>query len=277
MSIYEKGYKRWEGELTGKPAWWIIAKTGIRLVLKRKLFLILFLLSLVPFLARGVMIYLVVQLNFNMIRIDARFFREFLSQQGFWVLLMTILGGAGLIAADIKSNALKLYLSRPIGRWDYILGKTATLMLILSSVTILPSLLLFLERGVLSNNLDFLRRRYWLMPSCIGYGFLISLAPCMLMLALSALTGETKYAAISFGAIVLLSSALFEVMRIGFRNRYLILLSFWDNIDQIGALLFGIRPRYRVHWIWSLFILLGLIAFSLWALSRKVRAVEVSD
>ncbi len=277
MPIYEKGYKRWEGKLAGRPTWWVIAKTGIRLTLKRKLFLILFLLSLVPFLARGVMIYLVVQLNFNMIRIDARFFREFLNQQSFWVLMMTILGGAGLIAGDIRSNALKLYLSRPLGRWDYILGKTATLMLILSSVTVLPSLLLFLERGLLSDNLDFLRGGYWLMPSCIGYGFLISLVPCMLMLAFSALAGEAKYAAISFGALVLLSSITFEVMRIVFRNRYLILLSFWANIDQIGSLLFGIRPRYRVHWAWSLLILIGLILFSVWALSRKVKAVEVSD
>lgn len=277
MPIYEKGYKRWKGELGGRPTWWIIAKTGIRLSLKRKLFLILFLLSLVPFLARGVMIYLVVQLNLNLIRIDARFFREFLIQQGFWVMLMTIFGGAGLIAEDIRFNALKLYLSRPLGRWDYILGKVAILGLLLSSVTILPSILLFLERSLLSGGLDFLRRRYWLIFSCIGYGFIISIIPCMLMLAFSALIGEAKYAAISFGAVVLLSSLFFEVMRIVFRNRYLVLLSFWANIDRIGALLFGLRPRYRVHWIWPLLFLVGLILFSVWALSRKVKAVEVSS
>lgn len=277
MPIYEKGYKRWKGEFTGKPAWWIIAKTGIRLTLKRKLFLILFLLSLVPFLARGVMIYLVVQLNFNMIRIDAQFFREFLIQQGFWIMLMTIFGGAGLIAEDIKSNALKLYLSRPMGRWDYILGKAATLGLILSSVTVLPSVLLFLERVLLPGGLGFLRGRHWLILSCVGYGFLISLLPCVLMLAFSALIGETKYAAIAFGAVVLLSSLFFEVMRIVFRNRYLVLLSFWADIDQIGALLFGLRPRYRVHWAWSLLVLAGLILFSVWTLSRKVKAVEVSS
>jgi ABC-type transport system involved in multi-copper enzyme maturation permease subunit len=276
MPIYEKGYRRWRGQFGGRPAWWVMAKAGMRLILKRKLFLILFLLSLVPFLARGVMIYLVVQLNFSMIRIDAGFFREFLSQQSFWVLLMTIFGGARLIAGDLRSNALKLYLARPITRTDYILGKAATLMLILSSVTLLPALLLFLERALLSDNLSFLRERYWVPFSSIGYGFLICLVPALLMLALSALIGDGKYAAVAFGAIVLLSSAVFEVLRAAFRNRYLTLLSFWSNIDRIGIRLFGARPRYPIHWGWSLLILICLMAFSIWALYRKVGAVEVS-
>ena len=40
-----------------------------------------------------------------------------------------------LIAADLSNNALSLYLSRPITRRDYVLGKMAVLAILLSPIT----------------------------------------------------------------------------------------------------------------------------------------------
>ena len=45
------------------------------------------------------------------------------------------MSGSGLIADDIRANALQLYLSRPITRTQYIAGKAAILMAALAAVT----------------------------------------------------------------------------------------------------------------------------------------------
>ena len=47
---------------------------------------------------------------------DAKMFRDFLEQQNFFVFVMTIYIGAGLIAQDRRANALQIYLSKPLMR-----------------------------------------------------------------------------------------------------------------------------------------------------------------
>ena len=50
-------------------------------------------------------------------------FREFLEQQGVFTFFITIFTGAGLIANDLRANALQIYLSKPLGRLEYIAGQ----------------------------------------------------------------------------------------------------------------------------------------------------------
>jgi hypothetical protein len=60
--------------------------------------------------------------------------------------------GPVLIAGDLTNGALPLFLSRPFGRADYVLGKLAVLGLLLSAVTWVPCLLLFtLQTGLAKN------------------------------------------------------------------------------------------------------------------------------
>ena len=55
--------------------------------------------------------------------VDGRLFGEFLNQQIGFTLLLSIFGGAGLIANDLRTGAILVYLSRPLTRRDYVLGK----------------------------------------------------------------------------------------------------------------------------------------------------------
>ena len=96
--------------------------------LKFRSFVILLLASWLPFVARGVQIYL--SSSFQQVSVLAattQTFRDFLDQQGLFVFLVTIaLGGA--IADDRRANALQLYLSKPLTRTEYIIGRLAPVL-----------------------------------------------------------------------------------------------------------------------------------------------------
>src|SRR2546426_3141894 len=59
----------------------------------------------------------------------------------FFVTLMAAIIGSGLIADDLHSMALTLYLSRPITHADYLLAKAAILAPLVSMITVLPLVL----------------------------------------------------------------------------------------------------------------------------------------
>ncbi|MGA1848109.1 MAG: ABC transporter permease subunit, partial [Thermoplasmatota archaeon] len=61
-----------------------------------------------------------------------------------WIIMLTAVAGSGLISNDLKNNTLTLYLSRPITWKEYIFGKFLALSFLLSLITIVPTILLFL-------------------------------------------------------------------------------------------------------------------------------------
>ena len=71
-----------------------------------------------PFVVRAVQIYVVHQLpaGARCSPPTAETFRQFLEQQDFFVFIVTIYVGAGLIANDRRANALQIYLSKPLMR-----------------------------------------------------------------------------------------------------------------------------------------------------------------
>src|SRR6185503_6380430 len=103
----------------------------------------LLLLASAQFIVRAVQIWISVNYpQASMLAPTAETFREFLDQQGFFVFLITIYVGAGLIANDRRANALPIYLSKPLMRSEYIFGKAMVLFTFIMLVTFLPGILL---------------------------------------------------------------------------------------------------------------------------------------
>ena len=72
-----------------------------------------------------------------MLPVDGRLFGEFLAQQiGVHAVPHRSSAGAGLIANDLRTGAILVYLSRPLTRRDYVLGKLGVLMALNLSVTL---------------------------------------------------------------------------------------------------------------------------------------------
>ena len=279
MPVYEQNYRPWKGHLLPYPrAWWVIARTHIRLRWKRGVIALLILASF-PFLIRAIQILAMTRLsdmNFfaqlaGNLQIDAEFFRNFIQGQSFLFILMIILTGAGLIADDQKYKANQLYFSKPMTYWDYIVGKFLTVVFYGGIITVIPALLLFFMQLLLSENMAFFKAYFWVPFAIIGFG---SIALCIfggLILSLSALV-SARSAGIFFFAILLfpeiLRSILSSIPELG-------LISLGASVKQLGAVLFGLRLPYNFSAGAAGGILFILFLICLLVLRWRVRPSEV--
>ncbi|MEK7399809.1 MAG: hypothetical protein AAB116_22945 [Candidatus Poribacteria bacterium] len=279
MPIHDQSYRHWEGELKSHSfRWWVIAYEGLKVILRRKLFIILILTpAIIQFFVFGGLIYgfntFGAMANINQITPD--FFFRFCFQQTFFILLICVFGGSGIIANDLKSNALQLYFSKPLTRSDYIIGKVATILVMLECITAIPCILLFIEYAVLSQDLTFLRENYWLIGSIIAYSLVLNLPITFLTLALSSITKSYRYSAIILVGIVLGTTVISKLFQIIFRGAdWANFIMYWYNINVIGKGLFGMKDEFS-EWQWSLAIMLVLTIVCFLIMFRKIKGVEI--
>ncbi|MEX2663533.1 MAG: hypothetical protein WD227_16500, partial [Vicinamibacterales bacterium] len=168
MPIHDQSYRRYGGVRAALGrSWTVIAQAGIMTMIRKRAFIGLLLFAWLPFVVRAVQIY--VAANYAqaapLLGVDAKMFRDFLEQQDFFVFIMTIYVGAGLIANDRRANALQIYLSKPLLRAEYIAGKAAVLFTFLMLVTWLPAILLLFLQVMFKGSFEFLRLNLFLFPA----------------------------------------------------------------------------------------------------------------
>jgi ABC-2 type transport system permease protein len=277
MPIHDQGYHRYRGvrDRSG-AAWQVIAAAGIRTVLAQRKFLALLLFAWGPFLVRAVQIY--IASNFQQASFLApkgETFREFLDQQGIFVFFVTIYVGAGLIAADRRANALQLYLSKPLTRWEYIAGKLAILFVFLVLVTLLPALTLLLVQIGFAGSLTFLRQNLYLVPAITLFSLVQVLVTSCTILALSSLSNSSRFVGIMYAGLILFTGAIVNAVRAITGRSWLAWLSPTDALEQLGDAMFRLPPRLDFP-VWAAGLVVAvLIGGSLVILERRVRAVEV--
>jgi ABC-type transport system involved in multi-copper enzyme maturation permease subunit len=278
MPIHDLGYRHWRGDWTSHPyRWWVITRQGISLLIQKKRFLLLMVLSSIPFLVRTVMIYLNTMMgNLPFLKIEAQFFEDFLNQQTFFVFIISIYAGSGLIANDLKANALQIYLSKPITRDDYFLGKLGVVVFFLSLPTLVPGLLLFLMAVLFKSDTTFLQNNYWVLGSIVAYSLLIIFTYALLILALSSLSKSSRFAGIGFAAVFFFSQILSHILFGILRTNNVGWVSVGNDLARMGDFLFGTPSLRFTPPLWSAVIVLAVVlAGSVWLIHRNVRAVEV--
>ena len=183
--------------------------------------------------------------------------------------------GAGLIANDKRANALQIYLSKPLGRAEYVAGKVMILAVFLLAVTLLPALLLLILQVLFTGSFTFLRQNFYLFPAVILFSFLQVLLASFTMLALSSISKSSRYVAILYAAVVFFSDAVYGLVYVITGSSRMSWLSLPGNLRQIGDVIFRLPPRYATHWTISLLAILVVMALAAWILERQVRGVEV--
>jgi ABC-2 type transport system permease protein len=150
MAVYKRNYKRFEGSLTD-PRWrvTILARYALQTVLESRLLASFATLCLAPHLVALILIYLrnnpgaagVLNLPFlQYISIDGTFFLRVFTIETYLSFLLVTFVGPNLIAPDLANNALPLYLSRPLSKHEYIIGKLSVLITLTSLITWIPGL-----------------------------------------------------------------------------------------------------------------------------------------
>ncbi len=283
MPIHTQNYRHWEGTLNSqnRARWWVIAKAELKILAKRKIVrLIVAIPPVIYFLAHAILIYLGnlfenITLPFE---IDPGFFQSYLFRMpalsGFLVALISIFGGAGLIADDLRSNALSLYLSKPITWYDYLIGKFIVVGTLLVCLTLIPGLLLFLEHTLLAD-FTFFKEHYWAIFSIITYSVIITVITSLLMLFFSSLTTNSRYATIGFCAVWFGLPVIALILKEAFSMSTVSIVSIWANYDILGSVLFGESPDFDIHWSWTILVLSALTAVCLFVLRLRIRAVQI--
>jgi ABC-2 type transport system permease protein len=277
MPIYRERYRRRDGgtDVRGR-AWMVICAQGLRSLVKKRAFLYLMLVAWIPCLVRAVQIYVVA--NFpqaSFLEISARTYRDFLDQQELFVFFITVYAGSGLIADDIRANALQLYLSRPITRTQYAAGKLAVLMTALALVTWVPATILLMLQPLLAGNATFIRQNLFLIPALALFSLVETAVGASTMIALSSLSKSRWFVAVMYTGLAFFTQAVFAATRIGLQTTAFSWLSMFGNLAQVGDVIFRLPPRYDTPPIVSAFVLAGLLVASALVLARRIRAIEV--
>jgi ABC-2 type transport system permease protein len=277
MPIHDQGYRRYGGQRQPQGRiWWVIARSGIMTVLRQRRFLGLLLFAWAPFIVRAVQLY--VAANFQQatfLAASAETFAEFLDQQAIFVFFVTIYVGAGLIANDRRANALQIYLSKPLGRSEYIAGKLVTLLVFLIGVTWVPAMLLLLLQIMFAGSVAFVQRNLFLFPAITLFSLLQVFTSAFAMLALSSMSKSSRFVGIMYAGIIFFTAAFYNAVRAITANSAFAWISPEDSLDILRNAIFRVRAAHEVPPAVALIAILAIIGGSILILERRVRGVEI--
>jgi ABC-2 type transport system permease protein len=298
VAVYKRAYRPYEGPLTSERwRFLVVPRYAYQEVLEQRLLTAFLVLCFVPFLVETAIVYITnstaAQALLHVRPGDAArvvtndFFLGILSIQGALAFFLTAWLAPVLVSPDLVNGALPLYLSRPFTRAEYVLGKAAVLLGLLSLITWVPCLVVFaLQAGMagggwLSDNLR--------LAGALLAGSWIWIAVLTLVgLALSAWIRWRLVASAGLLGIFFMGSAFGEIWREVLHNAWGRLANLSYLIALVWRDLFGILSRRTVARqmlddkraadlpvavAWA--ALLAVCLVSLWLLNRRLRAREV--
>jgi ABC-type transport system involved in multi-copper enzyme maturation permease subunit len=277
MPIHDQGYRRYAGRrLARGRTWWVIARATIASELRQRRVIALLLFAWTPFVVRAVLIY--ASANFqqaSFLAATPQTFREFLDWQNIFVFFVTILIGSGLIADDRRANALQIYLSKPLTRVEYIVGKLAVLFVFLGFITWVPGMLLLLLQMLFAGNTEFLGTNLFLFPAITLFCAIQILVSACAMLALSSLSKSRRFVAMMYAGIIFFTSAMNAALTGITGSRSWAWISPENTLDVLADAIFRVSRDPAIPVAAAIVVVVVLIAASTIILERRVRGVEV--
>ena len=276
MPIHDQGYRRYGGQRNQRRGWWVIASTTIWSQVRRRRVIALLLVAWLPFLVRAVLLYAAA--NFQQatfLAASPQVFREFLGWQNIFVFFVTILIGAGLIADDRRTNALQIYLSKPLTRLEYVVGKLAVLGAFLTFVTLVPAMLLLFLQMMFAGSTQFLRDNLFLIPAITLFCLLQVLVSALSVLALSSLSKSRRFVSILYAGIIFFTQAVQQALVRTTGSQSWKLISPGETLDVIGDIVFRLNTASTVPIAAAIAVIVALVLASVVVLERRVRGVEV--
>lgn len=321
MPIFDQGYQHWKGQRSGHAwRWWTITRHGVRALSRSWWTRIAVLAAWLPAMALvGTLIVwglfeqksslitpflaLLRQFppeiqggprNFRVSVWTMAFDLFFSVEMTLWMILVLIVG-PGLVSRDLRFNALPLYLSRPLRRIDYFLGKLGVIAFYLALVTTGPALAAYVLGVCFSLDLSVVRDTARVLAAVIAYGLIVTVSAGTLMLAVSSLSRNSLYVGGIWAGLWIVSGTVAGVLVELVRKPWCSLVSYGRNLQHVGSALLGRqaaidqfarlagpssvrggRPDFppQAGWYWSALILLVLLGLSVWILTSRVRSLD---
>jgi ABC-2 type transport system permease protein len=243
--------------------------------LRERKFVSLLVFAWAPFVVRAVQLY--VASNFQQAAFLAatpETFREFLDTQRAFVFFVTI-SMTGLIADDRRVNALQIYLSKPLARTEYIVGKLVAAVVFLLGVTLLPAIMLLLLQIMFAGSLAFVQKNLFLFPAITLFSLIQVFTSAFTMLALSSMSKSRRFVSIMYAGIIFFTAAMYNALRAITGSSSFAWLSPGDCLQIIANAIFRTPSAYTVPPAVAFLSIAVLIGVSILILERRVRGVEV--
>jgi ABC-type transport system involved in multi-copper enzyme maturation permease subunit len=287
-------YRPWHGAFRGPAAAvWPIARTSLALLLRRRLFWVLYGLGLFLFLLFFFGQYLAaypdtlsggrdgslrqfLYKSVTFLNGTAETYRIFILWQCNIVMVVLALAGSLLIGNDLRFGSLSFYLSKPIGRRHYLLGKGLAVAAAINLLTTLPALVLYFEFAALYD-WRYLINEAALLLGVLAYGAILTIVLSLLLLASAMWLRRTVPLIMLWTTLFVfcrrLSIAVVDLLRWDPRWR---LVDLWNDLFLTGnACLRAAPPPGQPAWQEAALVLTGVSVLCLSYLMYRIRAVEI--
>ena len=201
--------------------------------------------------------------------------RAYLNTVRWFALLAIAWYGSGLIAEDRRLGAHLLYFSRPLTRWQYVLGKFLAASFYGACALLFPVLVICSVASFSSPNWEFLTQKWDVILEAAALSSLWIATLTAIVLCTSSLVERKTLALSGVFAFVFLDEAASGVLAELTNESGYRLLSLSMNFERIGDWLFGRASDLGWDVEASFWVIGLLIATALGILWRRVRRMEV--
>ncbi|MCY3812553.1 MAG: hypothetical protein OXH15_12220 [Gammaproteobacteria bacterium] len=256
---------------------YVIARFALAATMRSRLFVAFLVACIVPSLVLLIAVYL----RYNVAAIeeaetaistvldlDAWLFETALEIAQAVTFLVVLVVGPALVAPDLANNAMPLYLSRPVPRRAYVVGKLLVLLGLCVAVGLGPGLLLIVVNAGYGGEVD------WLGAARLASAFTASLLAwtvclSMLALAISAWVKWRPAATLGLLSAYIVTTTLDDVLQSALGGRTASFLDLADAVQAISATLAGVGEPAMPATLAGM-VVAGLAALATWALALRL-------
>lgn len=270
MPILDQGYQHWDGKLAGHAFRWLaITRQGVKAQFKNRWLVSTLVGALAPALLLAGFLILwglfeqqatvlepflfLFQGLPDEVRHGPKGFRTtfwtlaftlFFRVQTFFAFVLVMLVGPDLISQDLRFNALPLYLSRPLRRVDYFLGKLGVIATFLLGIMLIPAVLAYLIGLAFSMDPAVLPQTWRVLAASAAYGAILAASTGLLMLALSSLSRNSRFVTAIWVGLWMLGGAAADASRRTPAREWAPLASYPADLASVRDALFD----YDAQW-----------------------------
>jgi len=271
MPILDQGYQHWSGRFaTRAPRWWAITRQGVKVQIKNRWVVTTLVGALLPALVLAAFLgiwglfeqkssiltpWLFLFQNLpEELRAGPKGYRstvwtiaftQFFEFQIFFSMMLTLLVGPDLISQDLRFNALPLYLSKPLRRIDYFIGKLGIIAVFLLAVTLAPVVLAYVIGLGFSLDPATLRDTWRVLAASTAFSFVVAASAGLLMLAFSSLSRNSRHVTALWMGLWLVGNVASGALLATPQRDWAPLLSYTSNLGGVRDALLGTDAEWK--------------------------------
>lgn len=188
--------------------------------------------------------------------------------------LTALVLGPALVSADLRNNGLPLYLSRPFSRWEYVLGKSSVMLIVLSAVTWIPGMLLFLFQSYMGG-WGWFKQNYGAGVGIFLTSWIWIAMLCVISLAISAYVKWKPIARLSLILVFIVLPRVGDVINLILRTDWGSVTDMIRMMSVVATTLFGFPNNSAIPVPIAWLSILTFSTVCLLLMAKKVRAYEV--